>query len=161
MRPIAARDDLDPTMAERGGISASQRQWDYKMDPQELLSELRALEVAVHQACIRGDSIRLRELLHPRFREFGRSGRAYSRDDVIALFADQPPAYEILSQDCQLEQLVAGLMLLTYRSVRVNADGTIERHTLRASLWELTDVGWQLRFHQGTPTEAFDVRTDS
>lgn len=130
------------------------------MDPRESLSRFRALEVAVQQACIRGDRMRLRELLHPHFREFGRSGRIYSRDDVIAAFAGQSQAYEILSQDFQPEQLLAGLTLLTYRSVRVNADGSVERHTLRASLWELTEFGWQLRFHQGTPTDAFDVKTD-
>jgi hypothetical protein len=66
-----------------------------------------------------------------------------------------------LSQDFEHEQLAAGLALLTYRSAHVKAGGAIERHTLRASLWELTEIGWQLRFHQGTPTEAFEVRTDA
>lgn len=123
------------------------------MNPQELLAVLRALEVETYQACVRGNGARLRELLHPRFREFGRSGRIYTREDTLASFADQPQAYEVLSQDFQAEEVAAGLALLTYRSAEVSADGTIGRYTLRASLWELTGSGWQLRFHQGTPTD--------
>lgn len=128
------------------------------MNSLELLATLRALEVETYQACIRGDGARLRELLHPSFREIGRSGRTYSREDTLASFADQPQAYEVLSRDFQAEDLAAGLALLTYRSAEISADGTIGRHTLRASLWELTGRGWQLRFHQGTPTDAFAIR---
>lgn len=124
------------------------------MDP-DLLRTLRSLEAALHQPAIRGDAVRLRELLHPRFREFGRSGREYSRDDVLAEPLDQP---QILSQDYRLDQLSERLALLTYRSAHVTANGALERHSLRSSLWELTEGGeWQLRFHQGTPTEAFEA----
>jgi hypothetical protein len=35
----------------------------------------------------------------------------------------------------------------------VGADGSRHRHTLRSSLWQRSSRGWQLRFHQGTPTE--------
>lgn len=130
------------------------------MNSQELLAILRALEVETYQACIRGDGARLKTLLHPNFREFGRSGRTYHREDTLASMPGQPQAYEILSEDFQAEELAAGLALLTYRSARLNADRTMGRHTLRASLWQLTGVGWQLRFHQGTPTDAFAIGRD-
>lgn len=123
------------------------------MRSQDLLSELRALEVAAYQACIRGDGIRLGELLHPGFREFGRSGRTYSRADVIDACAGQAHGHEVRSEEFHSELLAKGLALLTYRSARVNSDGTVGRHTLRSSLWELTTIGWQMRFHQGTPTD--------
>ena len=120
---------------------------------QDLLVELRALEVAVYQACIRGDGIRLGELLHPGFREFGRSGRTSSRANVIDAYAGQAQDYEVCSEEFHSELLAKGLALLTYRSAQVSSDGTVGRHTLRSSLWELTEIGWQMRFHQGTPTE--------
>ena len=124
----------------------------------ELLRKLRDLEVALHQPRTRGDAVRLRELLHPRFREIGRSGRAYSRDDVLAELVDQSQACEIFSEDYRLDQLSERLALLTYRSAHVATDGALERHSLRSSLWELTEGGgWQLRFHQGTPTEPFEA----
>ncbi len=64
---------------------------------------------------------------------------------------------KIWSQNYRLEQLTADLALLTYRSAYVTASGVVERHALRASLWQLTGAGWQMRFHQGTPTEAFSM----
>ena len=127
----------------------------------DLLAILRTLEVETYQACIRGNSVRLGELLHPGFREFGRSGRIYCRKDTLASCADQPRSYEVLSQDFQTEELAADLMLVTYRSAQVDADGSISRHTLRTSLWQRTEVRWQLRFHQGTPTEAFEITVDA
>jgi hypothetical protein len=57
-----------------------------------------------------------------------------------------------------VESLTEALALLTYRSAHVAGDGTLERHTLRASLWERTEQGWQLRFHQATPAAAFEQR---
>lgn len=124
-----------------------------EVSSQDLLSELRGLEVATYQACIRGDGIRLGELLHPGFREFGRSGRTCSRVEVIDAYAGQPQDSEIRSEEFHSELLAKGLAPLTYRSAQVSSDGTVGRHTLRSSLWELTDVGWRMRFHQGTPTE--------
>jgi len=47
------------------------------MDAQHLLEQLRELEVALHQPANRRDRAMLERLLHPRFREFGRSGRSY------------------------------------------------------------------------------------
>jgi hypothetical protein len=126
------------------------------MRAEDLLSELRALEVAVYQACIRGDGIRLGELLHPRFREIGCSGRVYSRNDVIEAYAGQSQDYEVRSEEFHSELLAEGWVLLTYRSAQVNRDGNVGRHTLRASLWERTEVGWQMRFHQGTSAESPD-----
>ena len=127
-------------------------QW---MDREALLHTLRTLEIALHQPDVRADAIRFGHLLHPCFREFGRSGREYSRDEVLAEFAHGPPAYEVFSQDYRLEQLAPTLALLTYRSAHVAVGGALERHTLRMSLWQLTETGWQMRFHQGTPTQAF------
>lgn len=126
-----------------------------------LLGRLRALEVALHQPVTRADAVRLRELLHPGFHEIGRSGRQYSRDEVLSELVNQPQACEILSENYRLDQLSERLALLTYRSAHVTANGVLERHSLRTSLWELTEAGWQLRFHQGTPTEAFEARPDN
>ena len=54
-------------------------------------------------------------------------------------------------------KIVGGLyLLLTYRSAHVEANQTLSRFSRRASLWRLTDLGWQMIYHQGTPTDAFD-----
>jgi len=51
--------------------------------------------------------------------------------------------------------LSEGLALLTYRSASIGRDGELADHAHRSSLWELTENGWRMRFHQGTPTASF------
>jgi len=123
-----------------------------------LLDTLRKLEVEMHQPQVRADDRKLGRLLHPDFFEVGRSGALYSRGSVLAEFSNQPPSYRVWSQDFQMEPLTEALVLLTYRSAHVADDGTLERHTQRASLWQSTAQGWQLRFHQGTPMAPSEKR---
>jgi hypothetical protein len=126
-----------------------------------LLDTLRKLEIETHQPDVRADRHKLGRLLHPNFLEIGRSGVLYSRDSVLTEFSAGPPSYCVWSQDFQIESLAENLALLTYRSAHLADDGTLERHTLRASLWQSTEVGWQLRFHQGTPAQAFEKHATS
>jgi hypothetical protein len=121
-----------------------------------LLDILRALEVRLHSREMRSDTLALGELLHPAFREFGRSGTCFTRAQVLSEFVDSPQEYDIWSQDYEIEELAPGLALLTYRSAHINQIGGLERHTLRASRWQSTPDGWKMRFHQGTPTGAFE-----
>jgi len=130
------------------------------LERSELLETLRELEVETHQPQVRADRSRLERLLHPGFFEAGRSGTFYSRASVLAEFTGHPPSYRVWSQDFRVEALAEGLALLTYRSAHIADDGSLARHTLRTSLWQSTEQGWQLRFHQGTPAPAFDMRPD-
>ena len=54
-----------------------------QMEMDELLQHLREREVALHQPGVRADVNRLEELLHESFAEIGRSGRSYSRADIL------------------------------------------------------------------------------
>jgi hypothetical protein len=128
------------------------------MGPDNLLQELCELEVALHQPGVRRDRSRLGELLHESFLEFGRSGRVYRKADILASLPREQAA-AIWSQDFAVAELADGLALLTYRSAAIDAKGNLSRHSLRSSLWQRTARGWQMRFHQGTPTEAFARET--
>ena len=121
-----------------------------------LLETLRALEVALHQQSVRRDRKQLEQLLHPDFREFGRSGRAYDRAELLAGLPQELQPDQVWSQDYALQPLAAGSALLTYRSARVTAEGTLESYTNRSSVWQLTSEGWRMLFHQGTPTAPFE-----
>jgi hypothetical protein len=121
-----------------------------------LLETLRALEVALHQPSVRRDRGQLDRLLHPSFREFGRSGRTYDRAEMLAELPQEQQPAEIWSQDFTLQLLAEGSVLLTYRSANVIADGTLERHANRSSVWQLTSEGWRMLFHQGTATAPFE-----
>lgn len=93
-------------------------------------------------------------LLHPDFLECGRSGTRYTRDDILKELSAESILPVVHAQDFDLVILAENVALLTYLSAHVDAEGNLGRHALRSSLWVRTDVGWQMRFHQGTPTIA-------
>jgi hypothetical protein len=117
---------------------------------------LERLERELHTPEVRGAARRLAALLHPEFVEIGRSGRTYSRDEVLGEFSATPFEHVVWSQDYVASTVIAGVILLTYRTAHVGSDGALDQFTARASLWQQTPAGWQLRFHQGTPTEPFE-----
>jgi hypothetical protein len=125
------------------------------MDPASLLETLRSLEMALHQPEVRRDRGRLMALLHARYREFGRSGRIYDRPQILEEFSGQPQTYKVWSQEYRVESLGESVALLTYKSAHIGDGGSLERHANRSSLWLHTENGWQMLFHQGTPTEPF------
>lgn len=114
-----------------------------------MLEELRSLEVELHQDRSRK---RMEALLHPDFMEFGRSGRTYTRDEILNEFATDATLPVVQSRHFAVTLLAEGVALLTYVSAHLNADGTSHRETLRSSVWMQTEMGWRMRFHQGTTT---------
>jgi hypothetical protein len=124
---------------------------------ESLQDTLMALEVELHRGAVRADRARMDALLHPEFIEFGRSGAVWTRAATLDEFAAPGAASSaptIHAEDFVLRELTDSLALLTYRSAHLAPDGTRSRFTLRSSLWQRGASGWQLRFHQGTPTEA-------
>jgi hypothetical protein len=127
-------------------------------EPDSLLEDLRALEIALHQPGIRADRSRLAVLLHDDFVEIGRSGATFSKEDVIThLVAGRDDDATIIADGFLVRRIADHVALLTYRSARTRANGEYEAFTLRSSLWQRSHLGWQMRFHQGTPTAAFEL----
>jgi hypothetical protein len=122
------------------------------MDRDDLLETLRELEVDLYRLRTRQDRAHLGASLHPDFREVGRSGREYSREDTLAEFEHVADYPRVESRGYRLHVLVSDVALLTYVSAHLEADGALSHHTLRSSLWIRDARGWLLAFHQGTPT---------
>ena len=121
----------------------------------ELNAFLVKLERELHDPSVRCNRSRLAVLLHADFVEFGRSGRSYTFSQIVDLLEASAPA-AIHAQDFKVCLLHDEVALVTYKSANIDAEGKLERHTLRSSLWLRTAGGWQVIFHQGTPTEAFE-----
>lgn len=119
---------------------------------QELLRELQALEAELHHPGARCSRERLEQLLHPDFREVGRSGRKYTREIVIRHLAAQAAPPAVVAGDYEVHALGEGCALLTYHSAHATADGTPTLPAHRSSVWVRTAAGWQLYYHQGTPS---------
>jgi len=123
-----------------------------------LLETLKELEVALHGPEVRPSAARMGELLHVSFREFGRSGAAYTREEILTHVstADEQPTN--WAQDFELEVLSEDLVLLIYRSAHITDGQELQRDTNRTSLWQFVDGSWKMRFHQGTATQPFEKR---
>jgi len=119
-----------------------------------LMEHLRDLEVALHQIETRRNRARLDQLLHPDFVEFGRSGRTYTRSEVLQEFSTGGELEPVEARDFELAQPGPGVALLTYRSAHRSPTGALHRHSLRSSIWVETHRGWVIRFHQGTPADS-------
>lgn len=126
-----------------------------------LLESLKSLEVSLHDPEIRSRFESMVELLHPSFREIGRSGTSYTREDILAHVSGAGHQQSaIWAQDFELEVLSADVALLVYRSAHLAENGELERHTNRSSLWQFIDGRWKMRFHQGTATQPFEKHAD-
>ena len=109
--------------------------------------QLKRLEESLWRSETRFDRDHMERILAPGFIEFGRSGRVYSRTEILAL---PPRAVDATLRDLTVRPLADGVALLTYLS-EVHSDGDGELAN-RSSIWTRSDGQWTLLFHQGTPT---------
>lgn len=117
-----------------------------------ILEELKSREPIFHRpehgTTTRADFDRM---MHPGFWEIGASGRRYSREFILAELErrQQNPVSDIWeTSDFHCRQLAIGVYLLTYTLIQNKI-----RKTRRTTLWQHTEVGWKIMFHQGTMVE--------
>lgn len=116
----------------------------------EECDQIERLEEELWRPKTRFNRKRMEELFGPDLVEFGRSGRVYSRDEILAVAVQEIPARLPLA-NFQVRLLGPDVALVTYDSDVAYASGRERAH--RSSLWTRaeTAAGWLLRFHQGTP----------
>lgn len=110
-------------------------------------AELLELESALWKSETRYNLEFQERTFAPDFFEFGRSGRRYTRSELIRT-STSPIRARFPLQEFNVAHIEANTYLVTYVSEALFE--TLERAN-RCSLWTKTDKGWQLRFHQGTP----------
>jgi hypothetical protein len=124
----------------------------------ELSDRLLDLETMLFDPSVRRDTNTVAELLTDDFREFGTSGRIYTKLDILAeLSTEQPVMITISDFTCDL--LAPSVALVTYKSF-ATVDSRSGSQALRSSLWVLKpgeirygsprEGTWQMQFHQGT-----------
>lgn len=104
-------------------------------------------ELALLTTHVRGSAEQLEALLDLDFGEIGKSGRLWTRGEIIAtLVADTDRAqHSINLSDMSGRTVGEGLVLLTYVT---EIEG---RRARRSSLWRQSTNGWRVVHHQGTP----------
>ena len=116
-----------------------------------MLDLFRDLEEKLLRPETRNSPVKVGTLLHPDFFEFGGSGTVWSRQQTIDRLAQERPMEGSLT-DLSVRSLASDVTLVTYRAVGRDPASGNEWHSLRSSIWRLTDGRWQMIFHQGTPT---------
>lgn len=117
-----------------------------------LFNTLIELEKKLHFSANRQNIDFLQDILHLDFFEFGRSGGTTDKPDTLASLIDEAPK-TIYSEGYHCTLLSEYTVLMTYMSYELQQGKKI-RQTNRSSIWLKNSVNqWQLRFHQGTPTD--------
>ena len=114
-----------------------------------ICAQLQLLESALLLPDIRRDRAQVAALLAEDFLEFGSSGRVWKREQILDLLETEdyrPPAME----DFQCHLLAEDVALVTYRTVRIDAQTGNSLDVLRSSVWTRVTGEWRVRFHQGT-----------
>ena len=112
--------------------------------------ELQRLEEEILRPDVRRSPEAMAALLAEDFREFGQSGRVYDKASILATVAQSDEAQLSLSQFAATA-LAPSVVLVTYQSTQRDASGKV-RQALRSSIWRRTEQGWELVFHQDTPS---------
>ncbi|MGU3646237.1 DUF4440 domain-containing protein [Microbacterium sp. C23T] len=108
------------------------------------LQSVRAAEEQLLSSGVRRDPRRVVELLHPDFVEIGRSGREWSRDEIVAALSGERQRVAADTDEWRLLELGPDLVLVTYLIRGVDGDS---RHS---SIWSSEGGRLQMLFHQGT-----------
>jgi len=115
-------------------------------------------EKALHDYNVRTDKSQLENLLHPSFEETGYSGKTYDCKSIIDLLQSQTNAGNTIhAQDFKCHFLEAAICLMHYNTAIVDNDGAPTRYARRTSVWLFNGDQWQIRYHQGTPCEKFEL----
>ncbi|MGE5714892.1 MAG: DUF4440 domain-containing protein [Betaproteobacteria bacterium] len=115
---------------------------------EEDFKALVRLEEAMWREETRFDEAFMERALAADFFEFGRSGRTYTRGQIIA-FPREPIDAQLPLEGLRARLLDANTAQLTYNS-KVQYQGVTE-FGRRSSIWSRSGDTWVLRFHQGTP----------
>lgn len=116
-------------------------------DSEASLEELLlTLEQRLMDPVFREDRAQVSALLAEGFREFGSSGRIWSRDEILNPSEKMQPAP--LVEDFTIHTIVPELVQVTYRTLPTMPGG--KPSALRSSLWVRRGDRWQMLFHQGT-----------
>lgn len=117
----------------------------------KLAKDLLELEISLHKREVRGSSRALSELLADEFVEFGSSGRIFDKSAIIDALTAETGDLEVSVEDFALRELAPKVALVTYVAAKPSGyPAVMVRSSLRSSIWQQTDRGWRMIFHQGT-----------
>ena len=116
---------------------------------QEDFDKLKELEESLWRSETRFDRDYMDQILAPKFYEFGRSGKRYTREQILETERGEINI-ELPLIDFQVNVIEENVYLVTYISKVMYEELEVGN---RSSIWSKTATGWKLWFHQGTPAQ--------
>jgi hypothetical protein len=117
-------------------------------DASQVIEELSKREPIFHRPEFGTTRADFENMMVDDYWEVGASGRCYSRSFVLEELARRqlaPQADIWETMDFRCRKLAPDVYLLTYTLLQ---DHT--RRTRRSTIWQRTDAGWKILYHQGT-----------
>jgi hypothetical protein len=115
-------------------------------------------EIALHQYEVRQNKLEVMRLLHPSFREVGKSGNSYDYQSTVEMMEHEKPSKGYIhSQEYECIQVELSVQLLLYKSAFVDEYGEESNFAKRSSIWIFTGACWQMKYHQGTLCKPFGL----
>ena len=115
-----------------------------------LHDQILRMEEALTSPEVRASELALSNILHPEFKEIGKSGRTFDFNDIIQdVMKDQSGSTYIIA-NFHVSEIADGVALATYQIPARTIEGREYPSSMRSSLWTKVDGIWLLRFHQGT-----------
>lgn len=115
----------------------------------DVRKQLKQLEKRLLEHDVRLNEYELSTLLADDFVEFGASGIAWTKAEVITGLQNEAFVPRVIS-NFVVKPLSGDVMLVTYLCRSVPTDQDREINSLRSSIWRLNGNEWQMVFHQGT-----------
>ena len=116
-----------------------------------VLEELRQREPIFHRPELGTSRADFESMMAPDFWDIGASGQRYERAYVLEILEERyarphDDVWETSEFECR--KLSDDVYLLTYLLIQDE-----ERRTRRATIWQRTESGWQILYHQGTTVQ--------
>jgi hypothetical protein len=114
----------------------------------DIKETLKQLEQQLLVSTTRHNATKLSFLLADEFREFGSSGKVFSKKEIIAHLQSEDSPHLSL-HEFEAHPISDQAFLVTFR-VQKQIPGSPPTESLRSSIWIHRAGRWQITFHQGT-----------
>ncbi|MCR2783645.1 MULTISPECIES: DUF4440 domain-containing protein [unclassified Microbacterium] len=115
----------------------------------ERFQAIKDAELALLAGDTRRDDAKVERLLHPDFAEIGRSGRRWTREQIVAALAAERDHVTPHPDEWLFNEIAPNVVVITY--LLRTESGQSSRHS---SIWDTATGTPTLRFHQGTVVPA-------
>lgn len=114
-----------------------------------LYDTIYELETSLLKPEVRSSVEQLDNLLADDFKEFGSSGRIYTKENILERLPSNTDDVIYRVSDFDMKVLSDSLVMTNFKTDKV-INGTERVSSLRTSLWVRENDEWKIFFHQGT-----------